>query len=25
MVVLHIPSETEFEPGIATMEHFWWP
>lgn len=25
LVVLHIPAEADFEPGIATMEHFWWP
>ena len=25
LVVLHIPAGAEFEPGIASMEHFWWP
>lgn len=25
IVVLHIPSGAEFEPGIASLEHFWWP
>ncbi len=25
LVVLHIPADAEFEPGIATLEHFWWP
>lgn len=25
LVVLHLPEEGEFEPGIATLEHFWWP
>jgi len=25
LVVLHLPAEGEFEPGIATLEHFWWP
>jgi phosphohistidine phosphatase len=25
LVVLHIPIDADFEPGIATMEHFWWP
>ena len=25
LVVLHIPAEADFEPGIARLEHFWWP
>jgi phosphohistidine phosphatase len=25
IVVLQIPAEAEFEPGIASLEHFWWP
>lgn len=25
LVVLHIPAQADFEPGIASMEHFWWP
>lgn len=25
LVVLQIPSDAEFEPGIASLEHFWWP
>ena len=25
LVVLQIPADAEFEPGIAKMEHFWWP
>lgn len=25
LVVLRIPAEAEFEPGIARLEHFWWP
>ena len=25
IVVLHIPVGADFEPGIAKMEHFWWP
>jgi phosphohistidine phosphatase SixA len=25
LVVLHIPAGAEFEPGIASMEYFWWP
>jgi phosphohistidine phosphatase SixA len=25
LVVLHIPADAEFEPGIASLEHFWWP
>ena len=25
IVVLHIPVGADFEPGIASLEHFWWP
>jgi phosphohistidine phosphatase SixA len=25
IVVLHIPMGADFEPGIASLEHFWWP
>jgi phosphohistidine phosphatase len=25
LVVLHIPADAEFEPGIASLEQFWWP
>ncbi|MFM6989075.1 MAG: SixA phosphatase family protein, partial [Arenimonas sp.] len=25
LVVLHIPADADFEPGIARLEHFWWP
>jgi phosphohistidine phosphatase len=25
IVVLHIPVAADFEPGIASLEHFWWP
>ena len=25
LVVLQIPADAEFEPGIARLEHFWWP
>ena len=25
LVVLQIPADAEFEPGIASLEHFWWP
>lgn len=25
IVLLHIPVGADFEPGIASLEHFWWP
>lgn len=25
LAVLQIPADAEFEPGIARLEHFWWP
>lgn len=25
IVLLQIPADAEFEPGIARLEHFWWP